>query len=286
MKSYKENLGVMIFKVIAAGAALYILILLYFFLNQSGFVYFPSSDISAVPSDAGVYYEDINIVTSDGERINAWYVPAPSSRGTVLFCHGNAGNISHRLDSVLILNSLGLDVLIFDYRGYGLSSGKPTEEGTRLDALAAYGYLVSEKKIAPERIIIFGRSLGGAVAARVALEKPAAALIIESSFTSINDLGAELYPLIPIRLLSRFGYNTRDYLSKVRIPVLVIHSPDDDVIPFSHGKKLYESAGKKGRFLEISGPHNRGFIISGEIYKEGLDNFMSSAGLDRVTEDI
>ncbi len=190
---------------VALGVALY--------LFQGSMVFLanlPGRALEATPADIGLNYEDVQFDTADGERLHGWYVPAVNARGVLLFFHGNAGNISHRLESIMIFNRLGLDVLIVDYRGYGQSTGKPTESGTYRDAQAAWDYLLGERQAPPGRIVIFGRSLGGAVGAWLAAGLPAeqapAAVIIESSFTSGADMARRLYPIFPARLLTRLKY--------------------------------------------------------------------------------
>ncbi len=193
----------------------------------------------------------------------------------ILFCHGNGGNISHRLDSIQLFHRLGLSTFIFDYRGYGLSEGSPAEKGTYLDAEAAWNYLIRQRKVEPKKIIVFGRSLGGAVAAWLAQGHTPRMLIIESTFTSVKDLAGKFYPYFPVRLLSRFNYNVIEYLQKVNCPLLIIHSRDDEIVPFSHGQRLFMSAKEPKEFLDIMGTHNEGFILSGKHYETGLDSFIS-----------
>jgi len=246
--------------------------LLFFF--QPRFVYFPTRPIAMTPAAIGLPFEAVRFQASDGVELSGWFVPAEGSRGVVLFCHGNAGNISHRLDTLEILHRLGLGTFIFDYRGYGQSEGRPTEQGTYLDAEAAYRYLVQQRAVDPGEIIIFGRSLGGAVAAWLAQEHTPQALIMESTFTSVPDLAAHLYPYLPVRYLSRFRYNTADNLSRVSCPILIVHSRDDEMIPFSHGRRLFETASEPKEFLEIRGSHNEGFMISADRYEEGLASFL------------
>ncbi|MFC2049020.1 alpha/beta hydrolase [Elusimicrobiota bacterium] len=253
---------------------LYAVILLYFTITQSRFIYFPSHEYAGVPTEIGLPYESISFRTEDKVRLSGWFIYAENSRGVVLFCHGNAGNISHRLASIMTFSSLGYDVFIFDYRGYGKSEGKPTERGTYLDVKAAYNYLVKKRQVFPEEIIVFGRSLGGVIAAWLVKEVEVKAIIIESAFTSIKDLGAQLYPFIPVRLLSRFDYNAKEYLRYVNCPLLIVHSRDDEIIPISHGKKLFEIANSPKQLLEISGSHNEGFLISESNYIEGLNRFI------------
>lgn len=260
----------------AAGAYAVLLLALYF--GQPNLLYLPdipSRKLVASPQAVGLDYETVWLKTEDGIRLHGWYVPAAEPRGTVLFFHGNAGNISHRLDSLRIFHQLGLAVLIIDYRGYGQSEGKPSEAGTHRDALAAWRHLVEVRRTAPGRIVVFGRSLGAALGAWLATQERPGALILESAFTSVPDLAGDLYWWLPARRLARFEYAARDYLAEVRCPVLVVHSPEDEIIPFSHGQALYAAARPPKEFLQLQGDHNAGFLLSGENYLRGLDGFLS-----------
>jgi fermentation-respiration switch protein FrsA (DUF1100 family) len=258
-------------------AAAYGLLLVGVYLAQVRLLYLPdipSRHLQAKPSDIGLAYESVVVRTADGVSLDGWWVPAQRARGTVLFLHGNAGNISHRLDSLRVFHQLGLSTFIFDYRGYGRSEGKPSEQGTYQDARAAWDYLTLTRGIAGSRIVVFGRSLGGAVAAWLASREQPAALILESTFTSVPALGAELYPFLPVKWLSRFRYPTEEYLHQVSCPVLIIHSPADEVVPFEHALKLYAAAPEPKAMLRIRGGHNDGFLLSGEVYRRGLEGFL------------
>lgn len=244
-------------------------------LFQSRLVYFPQPQLAATPDQSGLEYEAVSFQTSDGVRLSAWFVPASQARAVVLFCHGNAGNISHRLPYLDIFHRLGLQTLLFDYRGYGQSAGRPSEQGTYLDAEAAWRYLAEQRGVQANQVVIYGQSLGGAVAAWLASRHPSAALILEASFTSLADVGAHHYPFLPVRLLSRFDYNTIGNLRQVSSPVLVIHSRQDELIPFNHGQRLFETAREPKMFLEITGDHNSGFLTSGPVYEEGLRQFLA-----------
>jgi fermentation-respiration switch protein FrsA (DUF1100 family) len=248
------------------------------FIMQSGLLYLSDiggRKISATPDAINLAYEEVRLLTTDNVQLHGWYVPHPEPRATVLFFHGNAGNISHRLHSILIFHQLRLSVFIIDYRGYGQSEGKPTEQGTRLDANAAWQYLVQQRKLLPEQVILFGRSLGAAVAAELATRHPPAALIVESAFTSVPDIAADLYPWLPVRWISRFSYDTRAYLQQLGCPVLVVHSEEDDIIPFRHGEALYQAAAGDKDLLTLRGGHNEGFWLSRENYMRGLEQFIT-----------
>ena len=264
--------------IVLAGGA-YALIVLFLFLVQSHLIYFPNVPSRALgpgPDSIGLAYETVDILTEDGVSLHAWHVPAREPRGVVLFFHGNAGNISHRLDSLKIFNDLNLSTLIFDYRGYGQSEGKVSERGTYRDAEAVWHYLTKQRGIPPSQIILFGRSLGAAIATYLASRQRPAALIIESGFVSVPELAAQLYPWLPVRWLARFKYPSGEYLNAVSAPVLIIHSRDDEIIPFAQGRSLFVHAREPKEFLELRGGHNDGFLTSGRSYVDGLDAFLAS----------
>jgi len=254
---------------------IYVVFAAFLFIFQSHYVYYPERVLSADPGSIRLQFESVSFKTADGVKLFGWFIPSQSARGVLLFFHGNAGNISHRLESIQIFHQLGLDVFIFDYRGYGHSEGKPTEQGTYKDAEAAWRYLIEERQVSPNEVIVFGRSLGGAVASWLIQSHTPGALILESTFTSLPDIAATLYPYLPVRPLLRFEYNTAAYLSKIDCPVLIVHSRDDEIMPFSHGRRLFEMAKEPKKFLEITGTHNDGFITSGKRYEDGLNAFIS-----------
>ena len=261
-------------------AACYGTLLLAAFAFQSRLVYFPDFPSRALgpgPDSIGLAYRQLDIVTEDGVSLVAWHVPASEPRGTVLFFHGNAGNISHRLESLKLLNDLGLAILIFDYRGYGRSEGEISEDGIYRDADAVWRHLTEEMGIPPDKIVLFGRSLGAAVAAYVAGRQEPGALILESGFVSVPDLGAGIYPWLPVRWLARIRFPAAEFLQSVTCPVLVVHSRDDEIIPFEQGVKLHAAARQPKEFLEIRGGHNDGFLVSKGRYVEGLDAFVAAS---------
>jgi hypothetical protein len=256
--------------------SIYVLLAMMIYLFQEKMVYLtnlPGRELIATPGDIGLAYEDVSLTSRDSETLHGWYIPAVNSRGVLLFFHGNAGNISHRLDSIKIFHELDLDVLIIDYRGYGQSSGKASEQGTYLDALAAWNYLVKNRGVPAGRIIVFGRSLGGAIGAWLGTQIKPAAVIIESSFSSGQDMAQRLYPYFPTRLLTRLQYPVAEYAGRLDCPVLVIHSRDDEIIPFAMGRKIYAAVKQHKHFLELRGDHNNGFLISQQEYVAGLEDF-------------
>lgn len=246
------------------------------YLRQTSFMYSPVREVMYSPDELGMDFEQVTLRTEDDLNLSAWYIPAEDAQFTVLFCHGNGGNIMHRLDSINLFYNLGINCFIFDYRGYGDSEGKPSEEGTYLDADAAYKWLRKKKGLAPEKIIVFGRSMGGSIAAHLASRREVWSLVIESSFTSYVDIGRKFYPYMPVRLFARFGYRTIDYVRDVDCPVMIIHSRDDQIIDFKFGLQLYEAANEPKEFVEISGSHNDGFLTSGEVYKDAWRKWLKS----------
>ncbi len=250
---------------------------LMFFL-QSRLVYFPDGQIVATPGDRGMAYEEVMFEAADGVRLAAWYVPSEAGRGVVLFSHGNGGNISYNLPFVEILHRVGLSTFLYDYRGYGRSQGSPSEEGTYSDAEGAWRYLTENRKVPAGQIFLYGQSLGGPIAAKLAREKPPAAIILDSSLTSFVDIAGHHYPFLPVRWLARFEYSTLEHVRNVRCPVLVIHSPDDEIVPFGQGVALYEAAPEPKAFVKLRGGHNDALLLSAGAYREGIDAFLKRIG--------
>lgn len=258
-------------------AASYVLLVLVVYFMQGRMLYLPEVPgraLSMTPNDVGMDYRDVFIETTDGVTLHGWFIGAPSSR-VLLFFHGNAGNISHRLESIRQFRELGLSVLIIDYRGYGRSEGRTTEKGVYRDADAAWRYLVEDRGIAASDIVIFGRSLGASVASRLAAQQHPLALIVESSFTSVPDIARDLYPWLPVRWLTRLSHATRDYVRDVRCPVLVVHSRDDEIIPFHHGEAIFAAANEPRTLLATRGTHNDAFIRDERAYVAGLRTFLA-----------
>ncbi|HEX9684476.1 MAG TPA: alpha/beta hydrolase [Burkholderiales bacterium] len=262
---------------IAYGA---VLVLVYLF--QSHLVFFPGTGREAVvtPQSYGLRFESVQIRTADGETLHGWWVPAENTRGAVLFFHGNAGNISHRVDYLQMFHRLRYSTLIVDYRGYGQSTGAPSETGTYRDAEAAWEHLRHARLARPQDVVIAGESLGAAVATWLAAEVSGAAkdspraVLLFSTFTSVTDLGADVYWFLPVRLMSRIGYDNVANLKRIRAPVLIAHSRDDDIVPFAHGRKLFEAASDPKAFLEMRGGHNDGFVFTRPEWVAELGAFL------------
>jgi hypothetical protein len=245
-------------------------------LLQSKFVYFPSRAMQD-PARWGLTYEDVWLRSANGKRIHGWWFPHREARATLLICHGNAGNISHRISLVQSLRQLRLNVFIFDYQGYGRSEGRPSEQGTYDDARAAWNYLIDKHKLRADQIVVIGRSLGGPIAAHLAAQVQPAALILDSTFSSFVDIASAHFPFIPVRLIARFQYNTAEYVKQCNCPLLVIHSPTDEIIPFALGQKCYQAAKSFKQFLRISGGHNDGFFVSERLYLSEIPKFFDIA---------
>lgn len=256
---------------------LYILLAGLVWLFQDWLIFHPTRGLEATPAEFGLAYEDVwlePVGAGEGERVHGWYIPAPGGMGTVLFCHGNARNIATRLDMARLINSLGYDVFLFDYRGFGLSGGRPSEANIRADTRAAWGYLTETRGLAPEHIIVHGHSLGGAAASGLAAEVFPAGLVMEAAFTSLPDMAARQLPGLPARWLCKYDFNNLANLQKVNCPVMFAHSREDELIPFGQGRRLYEAYGNNEKnFFELRGAHNFGAIQSGEAYRQALGLF-------------
>lgn len=269
-----------LFWIVGVLAVGYLVLLLFMYAAQSSMIYYPVKELVYSPGDIGLEYENVTFTTEDSVEIHGWFIPRKNARGTLLFHHGNAGNISGRLETIRLVHNLGLNILMYDYRGYGRSEGRPSEKGTYRDAMAAWNYLVEQRMTTPDQIFSMGRSLGGAVAVWLATQTEPAGLILESTFTSAADLGSELYPFLPVRRLIRYEYSNLTRIKDIEVPLLVAHSTQDNLIPFSHGRRLYDAASEPKMFLEMRGRHGGGFIETGQQYRETLDEFISTV-LDR-----
>lgn len=266
-------------------ALVYLLVVALAWAFQERLLYLPHMGREPIgtPADRGLAWSPVTLETEDGLALDAWWLPHERPRASLLFLHGNAGNISHRLDSLVQFHRLGFSVLILDYRGYGRSEGRPSEAGLALDAEAGWRWLREEADQAPEEIVLFGRSLGAAVAAELAMTLEAegledegpAAVILESPFRSVPALAQRVYPFLPARWLARFSHDTEWHVRGVEAPLLVIHSREDEIIPFAEGEAVYRAARDPKRLLEIRGGHNTGFLESEPDYSAGIEAFLT-----------
>jgi fermentation-respiration switch protein FrsA (DUF1100 family) len=237
-------------------------------------IYFPMREITDTPARVGLEYRDIYFKSADGTRLNGWFIPARNAKYTLVLAHGNAGNISHRIEKILIFHGLGLNVFVFDYRGYGRSEGQPSEKGLYQDLRAAHSYVVAEEKVPARDIILYGESIGGAVAIDLARRSEEGALITEDTFTSVKDMAGMAFPLVPNFIFSS-KYDSLSKIKDVACPKLIIHSIDDEIVPFRQGEKLYAAAKEPKRFLKLRGSHNTAFMESDKEYVEGLKEFIN-----------
>ena len=243
-------------------------------------LFFPDRELLATPARAGLAFDEPAIPTDDGERLHGWWIPAPDghAHGHVLLCHGNAGNIGDRVLHAALLCAAGLDVLLFDYRGYGRSTGRPSERGTYLDARAARAALLARREIDPGRVLYLGESLGGAVALALALEHPPAGLVLMSTFTSVRDMARRLYPMLPPPAVPD-AYPSLRRVAALRAPLLVLHGDRDEIVPLFHAEELFDAAPgpKQLHILEGAG-HNDLVSRSGEEWAAVIARFSAALG--------
>jgi len=272
------RMATVLFYLVTGVALVYVTWGLTLLFRQPKLLYRPVRAVISSPADRNLAHEEVVFHSSDGVRLTGWYIPAAGARYTALFCHGNSGSIMHVLDSIELFHGMGLNCLAFDYRGYGNSDGKPTEVGTYLDARAASDWLTQVKRVRPWELIVCGRSLGGSVAAHLAAQVHPAGLVVEGAFTSYPDIGARLYPYLPVRRCARFRYDTLAYVRAVRCPVMVVHSRDDELVPFDQAVRLFEAANEPKQFVTIAGGHSDAFLRSADQYREAWTTWLDSLG--------
>jgi fermentation-respiration switch protein FrsA (DUF1100 family) len=267
---------------IALVVLIYLGLLILLRVFESRLIYFPGAQRSLVlpPAVLDLPVERVEISTDDGVKLVSWAIPATgdSTSFWLLICHGNAGNLSEfdRPVHYAGLRRLGLSLLAFDYRGYGESGGAPSEQGLYKDAEAAYRYLTEVRGVPAERIIIFGHSLGSAVAVNLASRVAAAGLIVEGALTSVIERGAELYPYFPVRWIAASQYRSLEKIKHVRAPKLFLHAIQDDVIPLAHGRRLFEAAPEPKTFVELRGGHGDAFDADSALYFSSIARFVTS----------
>lgn len=236
-------------------------------------LYYPEKGLDATPRAYGWTFEDLRLKTEDGVEVHGWYIPG-TKPFVLLLAHGNAGTISHRLNKAALLRRTGAGLLLFDYRGYGQSAGRPSEQGTYRDAEAAYRYLTETKGIPADHVFFYGESLGCAVALEMALRHPGAGVILESPFTSTVDMGKLVFPWLPVKWLVRHHYDNLLKIPKLTSPLLLMHSPQDEIVPFHMGQRLFQAAPDPKTFLELKGGHNEGYMDTGERYVSAVKAFV------------
>lgn len=267
---------------VIAIATAYVVFGLFLYIRQERILFHPSKETLCDPSTAGLPFEACRFKASDGVELEGWLIPAESKDKplcTVLFCIGNAGNISYFLETASAFHSLGCETLLFNYRGYGESGGGfPTEEGVYLDAVAAWDFLVKERGVPESRIAVVGRSLGGGVAMELAMRRNVKALVLESTFKSVPAMAAELYPIYPASMLARIKFDNLSKIGRLKAPCLVIHSFEDEIIPYRHGKELFAAcSGAPKSFLLLTGSHNDCYFVAQGSYLDALKVFLESS---------
>jgi hypothetical protein len=241
------------------------------------FVYFPDRGHEGIPAQLGLPAEDIWFVAEDGVRLHGWFVPAPgAAEVTLLWFHGNAGNISHRLDHLRRLRDrLTVHICIVDYRGYGRSEGRPSEAGLYRDARAALAGVRRDPRVRPDRIVYFGQSLGTAVAVELAIHETPLGLVLESPFTSLRAMGRVVYPWLPVNLLVGNQFDSLSRIPQARAPLLILHGDRDEVVPFAQGRQLFEAAAGPKFFHAIRGAgHNDTYLVGGPPYLDAWHAFL------------
>lgn len=254
--------------------AIYGLLLFLAGIGQKFIIYYPDREVQATPAELGLPYQEERLSTSDGETLQAWFIPGDQDQPVILLCHGNGSNISSpsHLKFLELIHSLGFSAIIFDYRGFGQSSGSVDEEGTYLDGEAVWQHLVQSRGYTGQDIVIWGKSLGGGIASYLASQhQNCRALVLESTFTSVPDLARRMFPFLPVGWIIKHNYPVKKHVSKVDSPVLVMHSRQDETIPYRLGRQVFEAAGEPKRFITLHGGHVWGFLASRETYIRAID---------------
>ncbi len=273
----KRPVAVKMLWLLGIAACGYLALCLAAFLLQRKLLYFPVRWSASEARRANPGYDEIQVRTTDGEEIHAWLNRVKDSPWTVLICHGNAGNLMYHEAPLEIFRAIGLQAILFDYRGYGLSSGSPSEAGLLRDGEAIRDYAVNTLGVSPERLVYFGQSLGSGVAVLLAAAKPPGRLIVESGYPTLPAVARVHYPFLPAGLLMRDRFAAAEKIASVKCPVLFLHPGLDEVIPIELGRKLYDAANDPKRFVEIPGTHhNDAFHLAMEQHVAAITEFLSS----------
>ncbi|MGD0336150.1 MAG: alpha/beta hydrolase [Candidatus Omnitrophota bacterium] len=254
-------------------SAIVLVLFLYLKFQEKKGIYFPQKGLEIFPSAIGLPYEEVDFITKDNIRINGWFIPHPGARYTFLFFHGNAGNIANRLEKIKILQAVGVNIFIIDYRGYGKSQGSPQESGFYKDAEASYKYLRERYNIAPPEIILYGESLGTAVAIELATKEKVGGLILEGAFSCGRDMAKRIYPFLP-RFIFTDSYDSLSRIKRIKEPKLFLHSRQDEIVPIILAQKLFGAAVNPKYFVELKGGHNNLFWDSADKYLSAIEDFI------------
>jgi len=243
--------------------------------HKSCFV--PYRAIEQTPEAVGLDYEDVPLVAADGTQLHSWFVGHPEARATVLLLHGNGGNVSHRVQKLRIFYDMGLQVLVLDYRGYGRSQGRPSEKGLYEDAAAAYEYLVDKRGLKPGKIVVYGESLGSAVGVDLVVKRSVGGLILEGAFTNVAQMSRRIFPFLPTAFL-RYRFDTLEKMGRMKTPLLIIHSRNDEVVPFEMGRTLFDAAASDTKdILAVYGGHNESFYEYRREVTQKIGEFLAES---------
>lgn len=269
--------------IIATLVGVYLVLLGLMYIFQNNLLFMPVSEIVQTPESVGIEAEDFWVDTDDGVRVHGWYFPKENAEFVIVLSHGNAGNISYRIDIARSLLNTGAAVLMYDYRGYGKSEGSPSEEGFYSDIDAVIQGLMNQKGYAENRIVMYGRSLGGAVAAYAATEYSLGGLVLDSAFRNLRAMVRDVYPFVPARL-AKYEFPTERYVQTERnYPVMIMHSPNDEIVGFHHGEHLYRILEEPKKFVELRGGHNDNFFVSKELIEESWTGYLDE--ISKIREE-
>ncbi len=255
---------------------------LFLMIFEKRLIYYPAAEVDVTPAALQLPFEEVAIDVEPGIRLHGWFIKSSKepAAATILFSHGNAGNIADRLDRVKTWRSLGVDFLLYDYRGFGRSTGSPDEEGTYRDGRAAYDYLVKSRGVDPTRLVLMGESLGCAISLQLALDRKAKGLVLEAPFASIPHMAAAIYPFLPAKLFVRTRYDNLLKIPLLKMPVLIVQGTQDEVIPVAQGRMVFDAAPQPKKYLGIEGAHhNDVYVIGGARYLRELASFLESPNL-------
>lgn len=265
--------GKHLLRFVAAGVFVYFGLLGLLMWFEESLIFFPSRYPIGEWDPPELEFEDVSIESADGTRLHAWYVPHEQPRAFVLYAHGNAGNLSHRWPMLRVLHDdLNVATLIFDYRGYGRSEGSPHESGVLDDARAARDWLVHHEGLQPNQIVLLGESLGCGVCVHLAAEQGARAMVLQNAYTSMPDVAAHHYPVVPVRYLMRTRLPAIDLIDHYHGPLLQSHAGNDSVVPIELGRRLFAAANEPKQFLALDGQDHNDLLTSD--YWQALDRFL------------